>query len=82
MTVKIIRVHRGGIYQIIIWWIHYSAEDGGMIRKWPAEHLKPKFLVMAKAMLPNQHARTPALQKASSFFQIICGNFQNGLFRP
>ena len=30
----------------------------------------------------NLHARTPALRKASSVFQIRCGNFQNGLFRP
>ena len=68
-------MHRGGIYQIFIWWIHYSTENGGMIRKWPAEHdwelhPKPKFLVMAKALC-----------KAPSFLQIRCGNFQNGLFR-
>ena len=31
--------------------------------------------------MPNRHARTPALRKASSFLQIRCGNFQNGLFR-
>ena len=30
----------------------------------------------------NWHTRTPALRKASSFLQIRCGNFQNGLFRP
>ena len=30
----------------------------------------------------NRHARTPAFCKATSFLQIRCGNFQNGLFRP
>ena len=40
------------------------------------------YAVSTKCQISMQAERTPALQKASSFFQIRRGNFQNGLFRP
>ena len=46
-----------------------------------SEFLSSKISHVTLCMLgvSNRYARTPALRKDSSFLQIRCGNFQNGL---